>query len=223
MKQPERFEDTFIGGLDAMLRSEISAAMNVDKAAIADLVDRITLKVCESFGGQQPYIGIGHQFRLNRIYHAIYEAFDGENYRELSARYGLSERHVRTIVEGVKRTRREARKAAASGPARAVGPDGRNTFRVWVRCRNGIYYARFPNGEEARSRFSALAAVQILAEKTWPAGSFEVSKGADDEPGEDVEMVITLKGSPASIGTDAAAMPPTMEEEDKQCTREDRT
>lgn len=219
MKQPERFEDTFIGGLDAMLRSEISTAMNVDKAAIADLVDRITLKVCENFGGQQPYIGIGHQFRLNRIYHAIYEAFDGENYRELSARYGLSERHVRTIVEGVRRTRREARKAAASVQARAAGPEGRNTIRVRVRCRNGIYCARFPNGEEAKSRFSALAAVQRLAEKTWPAGTFEVSKEVDAEPGEDVEVVITLKDSAAGIETNTVPTPPTMEEEDTQCTQ----
>lgn len=222
MKQPERFEDTFIGGLDAMLRCEISAAMQVDKAAVDDLVDRITLKVCENFGGQQPYIGIGHQFRLNRIYHAIYEAFDGENYRELSARYGLSERHLRNVIEGVRRTRREAQKAADDVQALAAGASGRNGIRVWVRCRRGIYYARFPNGEEATSRFSALAAVQRLADKTWPAGSFAVSKGADCAPGEEVEVVITLKNPPAGIGSDAAQTPPMMEDEDRKCTESQR-
>ncbi|ENO85543.1 Mor transcription activator family protein [Thauera aminoaromatica] len=219
MKQPERFEDTFIGGLDAMLRTEISAAMGGDKAAVDELVDRITLKVCENFGGQQPYIGIGHQFRLNRIYHAIYEAFDGENYRELSARHGLSERHLRNVIEGVRKTRREAQGAADAVQALAAGASGRSAIRVWVRCRRGIYYARFPNGEEATSRFSALAAVQRLAEKTWPAGTFEVSKEVDAEPGEDVEVVITLKDSAAGIETNTVPTPPTMEEEDTQCTQ----
>lgn len=104
----EKFEDTFVGALDEMLRDEISAAMQVDKAAIADMVDRLTLKVCDAFGGQQPYIAIGRQFRLNRIYHAIYDAFDGGNFRALAVRYGVTERHIRNVVEGVRKVRREA-------------------------------------------------------------------------------------------------------------------
>ena len=58
------------------------------------------IDICEVFGGTTLYIPHARGFFKECVYKAIRSEFCYGNYKSLGTKYGLSERTIRTIVEG---------------------------------------------------------------------------------------------------------------------------
>ena len=52
-----------------------------------------------TWGGNQVYIPSGHLFACSARNKTIFDEFDGNNCKELAAKYGLTERHIYRIVQ----------------------------------------------------------------------------------------------------------------------------
>lgn len=56
------------------------------------------LRLSDNFGGTSIYIPQRRELEKNRIYHRIYQEFNGSNLQELTQKYGVSKSTVYKIV-----------------------------------------------------------------------------------------------------------------------------
>jgi Mor family transcriptional regulator len=76
---------------------------------IAELADAIGMdavkQIIRTFGGEAIYIPKTESVLRASRDRAIYEEFDGSNYRELARKYNLSVPHIRVIVQSQRKLR----------------------------------------------------------------------------------------------------------------------
>jgi Mor family transcriptional regulator len=84
----------------AVLREELAAAAlchGVER--VEDLTEALVSRVVQRLGGVQVYVPSRRSMERERVAQEIRDCFDGRNIRELAAKYGLSVRWVRQILE----------------------------------------------------------------------------------------------------------------------------
>lgn len=87
----------------AVLREELAAAAvchGVER--VEDLTEALVTRVVQRLGGGYVYVTTQRGLKKKRMTEEIRQRFNGVNIRELSQAYGISARHVRRIVEGLR-------------------------------------------------------------------------------------------------------------------------
>jgi Mor family transcriptional regulator len=88
----------------AVLREELAAAAlchGVER--VEDLTEELVRRYVQRLGGGYVYVATQMGLKRRQMAEEIRQRFNGFNTRELSRVYGVSERHVRRIVEGLPR------------------------------------------------------------------------------------------------------------------------
>jgi len=97
-------------GIENTVRlSEVLAGQQISITKIYDIdndyneiVDCIgkpnTVKIIKAFSGERVYFGSMKNALKKQLYEEIHRNFTGYNYKELSAKYGYCQRHIRQIL-----------------------------------------------------------------------------------------------------------------------------
>ncbi len=90
--------DGLIEDLAAHLVCELSKVPSIFPSMAEEIAVRISENVRASWGGQALYFPSGVSKKRATRDQSIFEEFNGKNYRDLSAKYGLSNMRVRQII-----------------------------------------------------------------------------------------------------------------------------
>lgn len=109
MKHP--LDDIYIGYSDSMvliartIYAELLNQSDQQKQLMAKLTVAVMNRLSREIGGESYYITKTDANELTRRNWEMFGEFTGNNYRELSKRYGMSNAHVRKIVNACQRIR----------------------------------------------------------------------------------------------------------------------
>lgn len=101
--------EDFLDGVAGIVSRRVSFFFkNASEDDIAVIANGCAADVRDEWGGAQLYIPLrlpAEKAAAREKPHRIYDDFTGTNFRELSMKYGLSERYVRTVISTVREER----------------------------------------------------------------------------------------------------------------------
>lgn len=105
----------FVRGSVACMEARLIAVLKLKPDEAAELARDMAHDICVEFGGRYMYVVKDAEYELTKRDHEIYEAYNGRNMHQITAKYGITHTRVYQIVKAIHAKELAARQSRLPG------------------------------------------------------------------------------------------------------------